>query len=56
LGGGSYAGESDHRVHFGLGDAALVEKIEIQWLSGQKQVLKNVSANQILTINEAAKQ
>ncbi len=52
LGGGSYASESDHRVHFGLGDAAEVEQLEIQWLSGRKQVLKNVKANQILAVQE----
>jgi hypothetical protein len=55
LGGGSYAGESDHRVHFGLGDATSVEKLEIQWMSGQKQVVEVVSANQILTIKEPDK-
>jgi hypothetical protein len=52
LGGGSYAGESDHRVHFGLGSATTVEKLEIQWLSGRKQILENVPVNQILTVNE----
>jgi hypothetical protein len=52
LGGGSYAGESDHRVHFGLGSATTVEKLEIRWLSGYTQILENVSANQILTLKE----
>ncbi len=52
LGGGSYAGESDHRLHFGLGDATRVEKLEIRWMSGHKQVLENVPANQILTVQE----
>lgn len=52
LGGGSYAGESDHRIHFGLGDATTVEKLEIRWLSGRTQVLKNVPANQIMTVRE----
>jgi hypothetical protein len=56
LGGGSYAGESDHRVHFGLGAETSVEQVEIQWLSGQKQVLKDVSANQVLSISEPAKE
>lgn len=49
---GSYAGESDHRIHFGLGDATTVEKLEIRWLSGRTQVLQNVPANQILTVRE----
>lgn len=55
LGGGSYAGDSDFRVHFGLGDATQVESLEIQWLSGTKQTLTNVAANQILKIHETAK-
>lgn len=53
LGGGSWGGESDHRVHFGLGTATKVPQLEIQWLSGHKQVLTDVPANQILTLREA---
>ncbi|MBV9866082.1 MAG: ASPIC/UnbV domain-containing protein, partial [Abitibacteriaceae bacterium] len=54
LGGGSYAGESDHRVHFGLGAATQVERLEIHWLSGQVQVLQQVNADQILALHEPA--
>lgn len=53
LGGGSYGGESDHRVHFGLGTAGQVETLEIRWLSGATQTVKNIAANQILTIRES---
>ena len=52
LGGGSYGGESDHRIHFGLGGAKQVDKLEIHWLSGAVQVLTNVPANQILSVSE----
>ena len=54
LGGGSWGGESDHRVHFGLGDAAQAESLEIRWLSGKVQSLANVKANQILEVREEA--
>jgi hypothetical protein len=54
LGGGSYAGESDHRVHFGLGDSMRVEKLEIRWPSGTVQVLENIAGNQILKVQEPA--
>jgi hypothetical protein len=54
LGGGSYGGESDHRVHFGLGTATTIEKLEIKWPSGTTQTLNNVSSNQILSVREAA--
>ena len=53
LGGGSYAGESDHRVHFGLGAEARAD-VEIHWLSGHTQTLRGVAADQILTVHEAA--
>src|SRR5229473_283079 len=35
--GGSYGSNSDPRVHFGLGSATKVNKVEIQWPSGAKQ-------------------
>jgi enediyne biosynthesis protein E4 len=52
---GSYQSSSDKRVHFGLGAAATVSEIEIRWPSGIHQVLKDVKADQILTVTEPAK-
>jgi hypothetical protein len=46
---------SDPRVHFGLGTAQRVEKLEIWWPSGIWQTLENVRADQILTVHEPAK-
>ena len=34
-GGGSYQSASDPRLHFGLGEAARVESIEVKWPSGR---------------------
>ena len=51
---GSYLSSSDKRVHFGLGQANLAQKIEIRWPSGIRQILKNVAADQILQIDEPA--
>ena len=50
----SYNSSSDKRVHFGLGPAGVVETIELTWPSGIKQVLRNVKADQILTVTESA--
>jgi hypothetical protein len=50
----SYNSSSDKRVHFGLGSAATIDSIELLWPSGSKQVLKNVKADQILTVTESA--
>jgi hypothetical protein len=49
-----YNSSSDKRVHFGLGSATVVDSIELTWPSGIKQVLKNVKADQILTVAESA--
>jgi len=51
---GSYLSASDKRVHFGLGQEAVVQRIEIRWPSGIRQTLKDVSADQILQIDEPA--
>jgi hypothetical protein len=48
----SYDSASDKRVHFGLGEASVIDKIELAWPSGVKQELTNVKADQILTIQE----
>jgi hypothetical protein len=50
-----YNSSSDKRVHFGLGDATIIDKIELSWPTGVKQVLTNVKADQVLIIKEAAK-
>ena len=48
-----YNSSSDKRVHFGLGSAGVVETIALTWPSGIKQVLKNVKADQVLTVTES---
>ena len=52
LSGGSYGGDSDHRVHFGLDRASKVDRLDIHWMSGTLQSLQNVGANQILSLRE----
>jgi hypothetical protein len=49
-----YSSSSDKRVHFGLGKAAMIERIEISWPTGVKQVLTQVKADQVLTVVESA--
>ena len=48
----AFLGQSDRRVHFGLGPSKAVEKIEIRWPSGTLQTLENVPADQILKVKE----
>ena len=47
-----YLSQSDSRIHFGLLKNEIVEKIEIVWPSGKRQVLENIKPNQILTVTE----
>jgi uncharacterized protein with ACT and thioredoxin-like domain len=51
-GGASYLGQGDTRAHFGLGDRARVDTLEIRWPSGLREEIRNVAANQIVTIRE----
>ena len=51
--GGSFLSQNDLRLHFGLGDAAAADRVEIRWPRGGIQVLTNVEANQIVRIEEA---
>ena len=48
----SYNSSSDKRVHFGLGSASVIDTMELTWPSGIKQILKNIKADQILTVTE----
>ena len=48
-----YGGSSDRIVHFGLSKDTVVQKIEIKWPSGQQQVITNIRADQLLTIQES---
>ena len=47
-----YLSQGDFRLHFGIGDARLVDRIEIRWPSGRIQTLTNVRPNQVLTVTE----
>ncbi len=51
-GGGGYNSSNDTRLHFGLGQAATMSRIEVRWPSGVKQEFENVPADAIYEINE----
>jgi hypothetical protein len=50
-----YASSSAGPVHFGTGQARTLDTLEVRWPSGTVQVLKDVPADQVVTILEAAK-
>lgn len=51
-GGSSYLSSSDQRLHFGLGSASVIKRVEIQWPSGLKEDLHDVPAGAIYTVVE----
>jgi hypothetical protein len=50
--GGSYASSSDQRLHFGLGSATKVDKVEIHWPSGAKEEIAVPQIDHIYTVVE----
>jgi hypothetical protein len=50
--GSSYLGQHDLRVHFGLGRAATIDRLEIRWPNGQTETVPGVGPNQSVTITE----
>src|SRR6266851_1348771 len=50
--GGSYASSSDQRLHFGLGSATKVDKVEIHWPSGAKEQITLPAVDRIYTVVE----
>ncbi len=52
FGGDSYSSHSDQRIHFGLGSATEIEKLEIRWPSGEWETIPVTGVNRILTIEE----
>ena len=52
LSGGSYASTSDPRLHFGLGDATVIDEIEVHWPSGAKEHFPAPEIDRIVTLKE----
>ena len=50
--GGSYPSHSDMRLHFGLGESAVAESVEIRWPSGLIEHYTNVETNRFLIATE----
>ena len=53
---GSYLSSSDKRVHFGLGETAVVDEIKIRWPSGIVQLMRQVAADRIVKVDEPPRQ
>jgi enediyne biosynthesis protein E4 len=56
MSGGSFYSQNDLNLHFGLGAAQRVDKIEVRWPSGATQSWQNIPASQRLAIVEGEPQ
>ena len=54
LGSSSFLSMNCIDPHFGIGKATSVDRIEVQWPSGVKQVIEDVDANQVFEVVEPA--
>ena len=50
--GEGYIAQNSQSEFFGLGDASLVDAVEVHWLSGQVDRIENIAVNQTLAIVE----
>jgi hypothetical protein len=53
-GGGSYLSQNDFRVHFGLGEASLVDRLDVRWPNGREETWTNLPADQVHTLKEGS--
>jgi tetratricopeptide (TPR) repeat protein len=51
-GGKCYSGQSDPRLHLGLGSETSVKLLEVRWPDGGLQYLENVAVDRVLTIRQ----
>jgi hypothetical protein len=52
ISGGSFLSNNDSRLHFGLGTAKTIDKLEIEWPSGLKETLPSSPIDQYIVIEE----
>jgi hypothetical protein len=50
--GGSYLSQNDLRVHFGLGSAKKVDRMEIRWPSGSTQIFQDLPCDRFYLVKE----
>ena len=52
--GGSYLSQNDLRLHFGLGSHTTVDKVEVLWPSGKRDIFPGLKADHIFVVKEGA--
>jgi len=54
ISGGSYLSQHDLRIHFGLGNHPSLDRAEILWPDGKKELLTNLAADRFYAVREGA--
>jgi hypothetical protein len=52
--GSSYISNNDRRVHFGLGSAAKLDRVELRWPSGLTETFANVHLDSVNILKEGS--
>jgi enediyne biosynthesis protein E4 len=50
--GSSYSSSNDLRLHFGLGQSAHIESIQVRWPNGREETFSDIGADQFVTLSE----
>ncbi|HET6177417.1 MAG TPA: CRTAC1 family protein [Candidatus Sulfotelmatobacter sp.] len=50
--GGSYLSQHDLRIHFGLGSHERLDRAEVLWPNGKKEILTNLTADRFYVVRE----
>jgi enediyne biosynthesis protein E4 len=53
-GGGSYLSQNDFRVHFGLGSATRVDRVDVRWPNGLEERWDNLDADKFHALKEGS--
>lgn len=48
----SYLSSSDPRVHFGLGQATHLDRVDIRWSNGQKETVRDLKCDRFFTVTQ----
>ncbi len=52
ISGGGYASQSDLNIHFGLGEATKVDKVEIRWANGVNETVSLSAVDRVWTVTQ----
>jgi enediyne biosynthesis protein E4 len=53
-GGGSYYSQSDFRLHFGLGAATGIDRLEVRWPNGREESWTALAIDKFHTLKEGS--